>query len=165
MIYEVTIAGEVHQVELERAGSRWHCKLDGSEIPLDVNPMESGVLSILIHGKSYQVKQELTATESNIVVGNERFEAVVRDPRSWRSRRSPGAGEEGVKKLTSPMPGKVVRILAHAGMAVEAGQGVLVIEAMKMQNEMRSPKKGRVKRITVEEGVRVEAGQVLAEVE
>jgi biotin carboxyl carrier protein len=63
------------------------------------------------------------------------------------------------------MPGKIVRILAPAGTAVEAGQGVLVIEAMKMQNEMKSPKKGTIKRLTVKEGAPVEAGQVLAEVE
>ena len=60
------------------------------------------------------------------------------------------------------MPGKVVRILAPPGTAVEAGQGLLVIEAMKMQNEMKSPKKGTIKKLTVKEGAPVEAGQVLA---
>jgi len=63
------------------------------------------------------------------------------------------------------MPGKVVRILAPAGAEVEAGQPVLVIEAMKMQNELKSPKRGRVKRLVVREGAAVEAGQTLAEVE
>lgn len=165
MIYEVTIAGKAHKVELARAGTGWHCKLDGRELPLDISSTRNGVLSILINGKSYEVKQETTATESNIVVGNQRFEAIVRDPRSLRSRRSASAGEEGIKKVIASMPGKVVRILAPVGTAVEAGQGVLVIEAMKMQNEMKSPKKGTVKKINVAPGAPVEAGQVLAEVE
>ena len=165
MIYDVSIAGKTHRVELFRVGQGWRCKLNGRELPLDVISTQNGLLSILIDGKSYEVKQENTATEANIVVGGERFGAVVRDPRSLRSRRSSAGAEEGVKKITAPMPGKVVRILAPAGTAVEAGQGVLVIEAMKMQNEMKSPKTGTVKKINAVEGAAVEAGQVLAEIE
>lgn len=165
MIYEVTIAGQVHKIELARAGSGWHCKLNGREFPLDASYTQSGVLSILIEGKSYEVKQETTATETNIVVGGERLPVTVRDPRSLQSRRRSGAVEEGARKITAPMPGKVVRILAPPGTEVEAGQGVLVIEAMKMQNEMKSPKKGMVKKMHVVEGAPVDAGQVLAEVE
>lgn len=165
MIYEVSIAGKTHKVELARAGSAWHCNVNGREFPLDVSSLQNGVLSLLVDGKSYEVKQENTATESSIVVGSERFGAVVHDPRSLRSRRSSGAETEGVKRVTASMPGKVVRVLVPAGSAVEAGQGVLIIEAMKMQNEMKSPKKGIVKKITVAEGALVEAGQVLAEVE
>lgn len=165
MIYEVSIAGQTHKVELLRAGQGWLCKLDGRELPLDVTSVQNGALSILVEGKSYEVRQENSATETNIVVGRERFGAVVRDPRSLRSRRSSGAAEAGIKKVVAPMPGKVVRILAAEGTAVEAGQGVVVIEAMKMQNEMKSPKKGMVKKINAAEGAAVEAGQVLAEIE
>jgi biotin carboxyl carrier protein len=165
MIYEVIIEGETRRVELTRAGSGWRCKLDGRDLPLDVTFTQNGVLSILLAGKSYEVKQEVSPTQANIVVGSERFEAVARDPRSLRSRRRSGAGDEGPKRVTAPMPGKVVRILAPVGAKVEAGQSVLVIEAMKMQNEMKSPKKGTVKKINVTEGSPVEAGQVLAEVE
>ena len=165
MIYEVTIANKTHKIELERAGTGWRCKVDGSEFPVDVTSVQSGVFSILINGKSYAVKQESTALGTTIVVGGRRFEATVRDPRSLRSRRNSGPAEEGLKKILAPMPGKVVRILAPAATNVEAGQGVVVIEAMKMQNEMKSPKKGVVKKINVTEGSAVEAGQVLAEVE
>ncbi len=165
MIYEVEIDEKLHQVELVRAGSGWHCKLDGRELPVDVVFSQSGVLSILLNGKSYEVKQETAGPETSIVVGNERFRASIRDPRSLRSRRRGADSGQGVKKLSAPMPGKVVRILAPAGTEVEAGQPVLVIEAMKMQNELKSPKKGRVKKIAVSEGAAVEAGQALAEVE
>jgi len=165
MIYEVTIAEKVYRVELVRTEQEWKCKLDGRELPLDVVYAQDGMLSLLLQGKSYEVKQETVAAETNVVVGQERFSASVRDPRSFRSRRRLGASEQGVMKIKAPMPGKVVRILAPAGSQVEMGQSVLVIEAMKMQNELKAPKTGVVKKINVEEGAAVDAGQALAEVE
>jgi biotin carboxyl carrier protein len=65
----------------------------------------------------------------------------------------------------SPMPGKVIRLLVNVGDEVEAGQGLVVVEAMKMQNEIRSPKKGKVERVLVSEGQNVNAGEALAWVE
>lgn len=165
MIYEVTIAEKIFKVELARTPAGWRCTLDGRELPLDAISVQPGVLSILVAGKSYEVKQQNIAAESQIVVGQQRFSSAVRDPRSLRSRSRAASGTEGIKKIIAPMPGKVVRILASAGTEVEAGQGVLVIEAMKMQNELKSPKKGVVKRIYSAEGAAVEAGQMLAEVE
>ena len=165
MIYEVTVAEKVYRVELVRTEQEWKCKLDGRELPLDVISAQDGMLSLLLQGKSYEVKQETVGAESNVVVGQERFTASVRDPRSFRSRRRVGASEQGVMKIKAPMPGKVVRILTPAGSHVEMGQSVLVIEAMKMQNELKAPKTGVVKKINVEEGAAVEAGQALAEVE
>jgi biotin carboxyl carrier protein len=152
-------------VELERTEQEWKCKLDGRELPLDVVSAQDGMLSLLLQGKSYEVKQETVGAESNVVVGQERFSASVRDPRSFRSRRRSGASEQGVMKIKAPMPGKVVRILAPVGSQVEIGQSVVVIEAMKMQNELKAPKTGVVKKINVEEGAAVDAGQALAEVE
>src|ERR1051326_6073202 len=165
MIYEVTIAEKVYRVELVRAEQEWKCKLDGPALPLDVVSAQDGMLSLLVQGKSYEVKQETVGAESNVVVGQERFMVSVRDPRSFRSRRRGGANEQGVMKIKAPMPGKVVRVLAGVGTAVEAGQSVLVIEAMKMQNELKAPKNGVVKKINGAEGAAVEAGQALAEVE
>jgi biotin carboxyl carrier protein len=165
VIYEVTIEGKTRRVELLRAGAGWRCKLDGQDFPADVIFPQPGLLSILVDGKSYEVKQETAAGETSIVIGHQRFRAAVRDPRSLAARRKTGDDGHGVRKITAPMPGKVVRILATVGTAVEAGQAVLVIEAMKMQNELKSPKKGTVKKLNVGEGAAVEAGQALAEVE
>ena len=165
MIFEVTIAEKTYQVELRREQAAWRCRLDGREIPVDVTTGEDGVLSLLVDGKSYEVKQERTGTESRVVVGQERFNVSVRDPRSLRSRGHAEGSVHGVKKITAPMPGKIVRLLAAEGSAVEAGQSVIVIEAMKMQNELKAPKTGVVKKINVSEGAAVEAGQSLAEVE
>lgn len=165
MIYEVIIAEKQRKVELRKEGNLWLCRLDGREMPVDVASTQAGVLSVLIGGKSYEVKQESSGGQTNVVVGTQRFPAEVRDPRSLRSRRNADAAASGPRRITAPMPGKVVRILAPAGTEVEQGQGVIVIEAMKMQNELKSPKKGVVRKLTVNEGAAVEAGQALAEVE
>lgn len=165
MIYEVKVADKIHRIELHEQGAVWDCSLDGRKVLLDVISTQKGVISLLIQGKSYEVKQENTVEGTNTVVGNHRFPTQVRDPRSLRSRRSSGSAVAGPRKITAPMPGKVVRIVTPVGTQVEQGQAILVIEAMKMQNELKSPKKGVVSRLNVSEGAAVEAGQVLAEVE
>ena len=165
MIYEVSIAEKTYRVELIKTGEQWNCRLDGREISVDVVSGRNGALSLLLNGKSYEVKQETMGAETNVVVGHERFSATVRDPRSFRSRSRAGATEQGVMKIKAPMPGKVVRVLAGVGTQVELGQSVIVIEAMKMQNELKAPKNGVVKKINVAEGAAVDAGQALAEVE
>jgi biotin carboxyl carrier protein len=89
----------------------------------------------------------------------------LRDPRSLHSRRAEGDKAAGVKKIVAPMPGKVVRILVSQGAEVKSGQGVIVVEAMKMQNELKSPKQGVVQKIAVAEGAAVNAGELLVIVE
>ena len=165
MTYDVIIDGKPRRLELSRGSEGWECKLDGRDIRLDAVLARPDVLSILIDGKAYEVKRERTATDMHLWVGPVRYAAELRDPRSLRSRQAAGGDEHGVKKLVAAMPGKVVRVLAAQGTQVEAGQGVLVVEAMKMQNEMKSPKKGVVQRILAAEGAAVNAGDVLAIVE
>jgi biotin carboxyl carrier protein len=165
MIYDVTIGEKTWRVELTRVSGAWQCKLDGREIVLDFVPTQNGCGSLLMSGQSYDVRQESTGGEQGIVVGRDHFGVTIRDPRSLRARRRSDTAGDGIKKITAPMPGKVVRILVAAGAEVAAGQSVLVIEAMKMQNELKSPKKGILRKIAVGEGSAVEAGQILAEVE
>ena len=93
------------------------------------------------------------------------FATEVVDPRTWRCRRHGVLEAEGRQQVLAPMPGKVVRLLVKVGDKVEAGQGLLVVEAMKMQNEIRSPKSGVVERLQAKEGQPVNAGEVLAWVE
>ena len=165
MTYDVVIDGKNYRLELDRADGRWECHLDGREIQLDAILSRRDVLSILIDGKSYEVKRERTAADLHIWVGPVRYAAELRDPRSLRSRKGAGIDEKGPKKLIAPMPGKVVRLLVAEKAEVEAGQGILVVEAMKMQNEIKSPKKGTIQKILVSEGTAVNAGDVLAVVE
>jgi len=166
MIYEVSINGTPHRVELLKGDKTWTCRVDESEMEVDAAFTARDVLSILIGGSSFEIKREYSLNgELHVVIGSERFSSEVRDPRSLKARRAAYAGAEGPAKLTSPMPGKVVRILASEKSEVEAGQGVIVVEAMKMQNELKSPKKGVVQRITVAEGTAVNAGDTLAIIE
>ncbi|HXM21116.1 MAG TPA: biotin/lipoyl-containing protein [Terriglobales bacterium] len=165
MVYDVTIDGIDYRLELERADALWRCRLDGREIQVDAVLARRDVLSVLIEGKAYEIKRECTATDMHLWVGSVRYLAELRDPRSLRKRRGADADEKGPKKLLAPMPGKVVRVLIGEQHAVETGQSILVVEAMKMQNEIKSPKKGTVQKIVAAEGTNVNAGDVLAIVE
>jgi len=165
MIYEVNIDGRSHRLELKRADGGWDCELDGRAVKLDAVLSRPDVLSILIEGKSYEIKRERTATDMHLWVGPVRYGVEIRDPRSLRGRKSSTADEQGMKKLIAAMPGKVVRVLVSEKSEVEVGQGILVVEAMKMQNEMKSPKNGVVIKILAKEGTAVNAGDVLAIVE
>jgi biotin carboxyl carrier protein len=164
MTYDIAIDGKNYRLDLNQVDGRWHCQLDGREIEVDAVLARPDVLSLRIGNKAYEVKCERVASDLHIWVGSVRYAAEVRDPRSLRGRAR-AVDEHGPKKLTAPMPGKVVRILVTQGAEIEAGAGVLVVEAMKMQNEVKSPKKGTVQKILVNEGAAVNAGDVLAIVE
>src|SRR2546423_4257734 len=150
MIYEVTIDGRKHVVELKRSAENpnaWLCKLDGKEVAFDALQIEHNVLSLLIDGRSYEIKRDFGASGNWIFLNGRSFRCEVRDPRALRGRRSSGDSAEGPKKITAPMPGKVVRVVAVAGTPVEAGQGGVVIEAKKRQNELKAAPKGNVRQI------------------
>jgi biotin carboxyl carrier protein len=164
MIYDVTIDGNNYRLELNRADGGWSCRLDGRTVDVDAVLVRPDVLSLRIGNQIYEVKCERTAGELQLWVGSERFAAEVRDPRSLRGRTRT-ADHYGAKELAASMPGKVVRLLVLEGSEVEAGAGVVVVEAMKMQNEIKSPKKGRIQKILVSEGTAVNAGDILAIVE
>lgn len=164
MTYDVTIDGKNYRLDLNRADGRWSCRLDGREVEVDAVLARPDVLSLRIGNLAYEVKCERVAGDMYLWVGSARFAVEVRDPRSLRGRTR-ATDDHGPKKLTAPMPGKIVRVLVNEGSEVEAGASVLVVEAMKMQNEIKSPKKGRIQKILAGEGAAVNAGDVLAIVE
>lgn len=129
----------------------------GSASVIEVAP---GVFSVLIEGRSFEVR----VAQDSYEVDGVRIDITVEDPRAPRSADAP-AGREGRAMLLAPMPGKVVRVLVEEGQQVEAGQGIVVIEAMKMQNEMKSPKAGTVVSLKAQTGAAVTAGDLLAVVE
>lgn len=161
MTYDIAIDGKSYRLELGQTEGRWSCRLDGREIEVDAVLARPDVLSVRIGNQAYEVKCERVGKELHLWVGSVRYAAEVRDPRSLRSRVH-ALDDHGPQKLTAPMPGKVVRILVAQGAEVEAGAGVLVVEAMKMQNEVKSPKKGTIQKILISEGAAVNAGDVLA---
>ncbi len=165
MIYDVSVDGKNYRLQLERQNGRWSCHLDGSEIQMDAVLARPDVLSILVGGKAYEIKRECTATDMHLWVRSVRYAVELRDPRSLRSRRAGSATDQGPRRLLASMPGKVIRVLLPENSAVQAGQGVLVVEAMKMQNEIKSPKNGMVQKIVADEGAAVNAGDLLAIIE
>jgi biotin carboxyl carrier protein len=158
---DVRIEGKSHQVEAERRGDGWEFRIDGKLVDADVVEIFPGLYSILLDGKSLVVRIEPREDRLEIEVGTRRIAAEVTDPR--RLRRGRGQLDlEGHQRILAPMPGKVVRVLAGQGEPVEADQAILVLEAMKMQNEVRSPKSGRIERLLVSEAQTVNAGDLLA---
>jgi len=167
---QTTAATSSHKLELRSAEDN-RVGSGGTQFLLDTEPPSSvdwvevtpGVYSIVLDGRSYEAQVSSSATaergamQYEILIGARRFVVEVRDPRARRHTTSTG-GTRGPKDIVAPMPGKIVKVLTSEGQAVEAGQGLLVIEAMKMQNELQSPRKGSVERIYVSEGVGVEAG-------
>ena len=164
MFYEITLEGKSHRVELNLKDGVWDCRVDGVAAKVDALLVQPDVLSLRMGDKSVEVRRDRQAGEVRIWVNGRGYAAEVRDPRSLRGRRR-AADDRGPRKLTAPMPGKVVRVLVQAGDAVEVGAGIVVVEAMKMQNEVKSPKKGVVHKILVAAGSAVNAGDVLAVVE
>jgi biotin carboxyl carrier protein len=166
MTYEVVINGNTHRVELTKGEKTWVCKVDDSMMEVDAAFTARDVISILLGGKAYEVKRERSLSgETHMIVGSARYSSEVQDPRSLKTRRAKAGTEEGPQKLIAPMPGKIVRILVAEKGEVEAGQGVIVVEAMKMQTELKSPKKGIVAKLPVAEGATVNAGDTLAIIE
>jgi biotin carboxyl carrier protein len=123
----------------------------------DVVEVEPGVYSVLLNGRSFEVRAEQTG----MTVNGKPYEVSIEDPRALK-RRGAGSAAEGTQTLKASMPGKVVRLLVSEGDDVAANQAVLVVEAMKMQNEVKSPKAGRVISVRVTQGSAVGAGDVLA---
>lgn len=160
---EVRIDGQTRIVELERDGERCLIKLDGIAIDADAVEIEPNVFSIVLNGRSHEVRVNPSVSSTlTLHTANEDFTAEVIDPRAWQGRRHGALEAEGRQQIAAPMPGKVVQLLVQAGAHVESGQGLIVVEAMKMQNEIRSPKTGTIERLFVREGQTVDAGEVLA---
>jgi biotin carboxyl carrier protein len=149
-------------VEFAREEERWRVTLDGQRVDADPVEVAPNTFSILLHGRAYEMRVVPEEDGSlQVQTATREFFVEVLDPRAWRGRHLP-AEAEGRQQIVAPMPGKVVRLLVKEGDLVEAGQGLLVVEAMKMQNEIRSPKNGKVERLHAKEGQAVNAGEVLA---
>jgi len=160
--YSISIDEKFFDVEINEVGGGWHCRLNGRDIPLDFGQLNVRAASILLNGKSYEIRRDPGGA---IFIGNRRYEVAFEDPRSWQGRRRRESAQAGPQRLSSSMPGKVVRVLSREGDSIEAGQGIIVVEAMKMQNEIKSPKAGTLRKLLVREGANVNAGEILAIVE
>jgi biotin carboxyl carrier protein len=160
---EIELDGKLRSVEMIHTGERTRWTIDGRALDADAVEVSSGIYSIVIGGKSIEARVESESdSDLSVTVAGHEFNVAIRNPRKWNRNREAGAEAEGRQQVTAPMPGKIVLVLVKTGDAVDAGQGIVVVEAMKMQNEIRSPKSGTVERLLVVAGQTVNAGEVVA---
>jgi biotin carboxyl carrier protein len=156
----VVVNGREWNLRMERRGDEIIFESEHGSGSASIIETEPGIYSVLLDRYSFEAR----ICEGGIEIDGERYAAEAIDPRSMAATQS-YSGAEGRQAISAPMPGKVVRVLVSEGDLVEAGQGVVVVEAMKMQNELKAPKTGRVASLPVREGVAVNGGDVLAIVE
>ena len=164
MKYEILIDGVRHSVDFTPPADKspqMTLSIDGRSVCADAIEILPGIYSILMDGRSIEIRVEATGDGLLVQSANHQFRVAIMDPRSWRQGRGGKMETEGRQKLVAAMPGKIVRVLVEVGQQVEVGQGLLVVEAMKMQNEIRSSKSGTVEKIA-QQGQTVNAGDLIA---
>jgi biotin carboxyl carrier protein len=166
MKIELEIDGQIIEGEFSYSGGVAQLSFGGAAREAQVSEPEPGLFTVIINDRVYRCAlEESPGGAVEVIVNGKRIPVAARDKKHLRGQAGAGAGAGGQVKLASPMPGKVVRVLLNAGDEVAAHQGVLVVEAMKMQNEVQSPKAGKIAEIKVSEGQTVNAGETLAVIE
>ena len=162
MTYDVTVDGRPARLSIEGTRFRYECG-EGQSAPRDfsIEPAGEARFSVLTGARSYEVT---LLSGGEISVNGRVLRVEVFDPRGLRSRERVGQSR-GRQEIVASMPGRVIRVLVEANQEVEAGQGLIVVEAMKMQNEMKSPSAGRVVEVKTAPGAAVSAGEVLIVIE
>ena len=158
MILEANVDGRRVRVEVEPRAGGYDVSLDERRLRVDAVPVQGPLSSLLIDGRSHEVAVERSGDGFQVHFPQGSVAVALAAAGGTNARVRHAAGPA---RLTAPMPGRVVRVLAAVGAAVEAGQGLVVVEAMKMENELRAPRAGRVQQIAVSEGQAVEAGALL----
>jgi biotin carboxyl carrier protein len=164
----VELAGTTHALELERAGTHVVATIDDRRYELEAREVEPSVWLLRAGGRVYECRLgDRRATDGAIEVqaGQHLFQLMLVDPKRLRHNASATGQAQGRASLVAAMPGKVVRVLVEQGAQVQAGDALLVVEAMKMQNEMKSPKTGTVVELRAAVGTTVNAGDLLVVVE
>jgi biotin carboxyl carrier protein len=164
LIYDVLLDGQTLRVEVRSEDARYRVTLDGRTLDVDYRELGGGFASLLIEGRSYEVGVSRRGNAFRVAFPDDE---VLLDlgPASRGGLAAPRAADAGPARILAPMPGKVVRLLVEPGEQVQEDQGLVVVEAMKMENELRAPRAGRVRETPVREGQAVEMGAVLVVVE
>lgn len=171
MHYVAMVGDQERQIEVtEIAPDRYQLIMDGKRIEVDAREISSTTLSLLHDDQGYNIEYEKVAGTSsayNMLVRGQVVSVEVLDLRTMRLRQAQASigGPDGPAVIVAPMPGKIVAVLVKEDQQVEAGQGLIVVEAMKMENELRAPRAGTVKKLTAEVGAAVENGASLCIVE
>ncbi len=162
MKYVATVDGQEYQIGLGEEG----VTLDGEPVEVDLQTIDGGFhYSLLVGAASHEVFVERCEDVCFVTLGGQRYRVEVEDARARRlGARRAAVEEAGEAEVVSPMPGVVVAVLVDAGQAVRTGEGLLILEAMKMENEIRAPRTGVVEAVGVEPGQRVSQNDILVRI-
>ena len=164
MLFDATVDGHTIRVEVRAREGGYVVTLDGRAIDVDHRETGAHFVSLLIEGRSYEAGLEKRSDGYDVVLAEDVLHVELRGA-SQGSAAAPRKAEGGPARILAPMPGRLVRVLVQPGQQVQAGDGLLVMEAMKMENELRSPRAGRVAELPVSEGQAVETAALLVVVE
>ncbi len=162
MRFQVEVGGRVREVGIESSGTGTVVTLDGSPVDIEVRPVGEGRLSLRFRATGRQQDVVITRGRNgavDVLVGGLRVPVSIR-PEGRTGTRSAASGD-APERVVAPMPGKVVKLLVKPGDQVTSRQGVIVVEAMKMENELRAGRDGVVREVLVTEGASVDAGTPL----
>jgi biotin carboxyl carrier protein len=159
MLFDATIGGETARIEVRETRGRYLVTLGEQRLELDLVETGGSDLSVLVDGVSHDLTVERTSDGFAVLLRGDRFDVDLKE--AVKGATLGRVAPKGPLRLTAPMPGKIVKVLVNMGDPVEAGQGVLVMEAMKMENELKSARAGTVQEIKVKEGQAVEMGALL----
>ena len=163
-----TIADYQTDILIQDAGSRVHAEIDGRGYPLEVRESGAGGYTLIADGQVFDCRVDGrpdSGKSIEVIVGATQYSVTIIDPKRLRGASGAVAHAGEAARIVALMPGKVVRVLVSVGDQVAAGAGIVVVEAMKMQNEMKAPKAGTLAALQVQVGATVNAGDVLAVIE
>lgn len=159
---------EQHTINIRQEGDKLVAEIDDVKYELEANEVSKGIYLLKYEGRVYECRVERDEKQKdkfNVQLNNNTFTISLHDPKRMRGKLNVSEVNDGVAEIITQMPGKVVRLLVEKDAEVKVGDGVIVVEAMKMQNEMKSPKDGIVKEIRVKAGDTVNGGDVLVIIE
>jgi biotin carboxyl carrier protein len=167
MAFIAKLGEQTYTVEIEEIGkSVYRVSVDGNEFLVDGKKTGRTNYSLIVDNRSFEIEVDNTEDEYRVLVDGRNYHVNLVDERRMRvGGAQSGLQLQGRQKVSVPMPGKVTAVLVSEGDLVEKGQGLIIVEAMKMENEVRSPIAGEVKEIKVKAGDAVEGGALLAIVE
>jgi biotin carboxyl carrier protein len=161
--FEATVGGRQMRVEVQGTAPAFVVTLDGRRLEVEARDTAAGFVSLRVDGKCHEAGLLPRPDGSTVLLGGRVYEVTLTDDAGVAITRRSGAS--GPARVTAPMPGRIVRVLVQTGDVVAEGQGLVVMEAMKMENELRAPRAGRVKELPAREQQAVDTGALLVVVE
>jgi biotin carboxyl carrier protein len=156
---DATVDGRTFRVEVRQEGDGYEVTVDGVPMEIDLVEISGNFSSLIVGGLSHDVGLEKRSDGYRVHLPDETHTVALAE--ASRDGARPARPADGPARLTAPMPGRVVKVLVEEGREVVAGEGLVVIEAMKMENELKASRRGRVQKVAVHQGQAVEAGALL----